>query len=359
MTNIDHSKVTIDPPRVPFMDTLKYKLGYFQGKPRVVTTVIGVALMAGVSMFVAYESLNRKNISLNPDSTTGAANPSCYLALTRKTPSPTPSMIPDTPPPSIKPTPTSTPVSLSCINWANNERSVDHASDIVKVNHLLTSVSFVKTQSDSSTGNHNIEAMDSDPVTKVLYAYSQTKSDVHGLYTINTDPSDSVADGTLSLVAPLSNQRVVTDLSFRKSDNTLWGWVEGLGLYTINKTTGAETLVYSSKLDNVEGVAWDNSSQYLYISRTPSSSPIDSKYELRRYDPIAKSLTYYAALPQDTDTLDFAPAEYMGGYLMGAYQTSSQVVIYAYNVATKAVVKNYPITTSYRNLDAMAICINN
>lgn len=366
--NDNLGNMTFDAPKIPFFDKFKYNLGYFQGKSKVVTTVVGVALMAGVSVFVAYESLNRKNISLNPDSTTGAANPSCYLALTRKAPTPPP-LATNTPsptatpfvtfPPSPKPTPTPSPAPLACVNWGNNERSVNNASDIVMMNDLLTSVTFVKTQSDSATGNHNIEAMDSHPITKVLYAYSKTSSGTHNLYTINTDSSDSIQDGTLTFVAKLSVQRVVTDLSFRKSDNTLWAWVEGAGLYTVNTTTGAETKVFSSSLDNVEGLAWDNSSQYLYISRTPTKSPISSKYELRRYDPVAKTISYYAALPADTDTLDFAPANYMGGYLMGAYQTSSQVVVYSYNVATKAVVKNYPMTTSYSNMDAMAICINN
>lgn len=340
--NDNYQDIKIDPPKVSLVDTIKYRLGYFQGKSKVVTTVVGVALMAGVSMFVAIASLNRSNISLNPDTTTGAANPSCYLALTRKTPSPTP-----------------TPSTITCENWANNERSADKASDIVKINNQLTSISFVKTQADSTTGYHNIEAMDSNPITKVLYAYSKNHSGVHGLYTVNTNPSDTIADGSLTFVAKLSKQSVVTDFSFRRSDNTLWGWVEGSGLYTINTTTGVETLVYSSSLDNVEGVAWDNDSKYLYISRTPTKSPINSKYELRRYDPIAKSIAFFAALPADTDTLDFAPVGYMGGYLMGTYQTSSQVVVYAYNVATKAVVKNYPITASYTNLDAMSICINN
>ena len=105
-TNMDNK---IQEPIIPLVDKLKYKLGYFQGRSKVVTTVVGVTLMAGISMFVAYASLNR-NVSLNPDSFTGAANPSCYLVLTRPTPTPSPTPV-ITPSPTVKPTvkPTASP----------------------------------------------------------------------------------------------------------------------------------------------------------------------------------------------------------------------------------------------------------
>lgn len=94
----------IEPPKVSLLNQLKYKLGYFQGRSRVITTIVGVALMSGVSLFVAYASLNRGNVSLNPDNTTGAANPSCYLSLTRKTPTPLPPSITPSPTATVKPT---------------------------------------------------------------------------------------------------------------------------------------------------------------------------------------------------------------------------------------------------------------
>ncbi len=268
-----------------------------------------------------------------------------------RTPSPTPS-----PTPSLR-TPTPSPIVSSCINWANNETSGEKKSDLVKINAALNQITLVKTQSAATTGNYEIEAMDSNPISHILYAYSQT-STTKGLYTVNTNPSDTIPDGTLTNISTLSIQSPLTDLSFRRSDNSVWAWVKGKGIYKVNLSTGLETLVLASTLDNMEGMAWDNSSQYLYLSRTPVSSPINATHELWRYNPSTNSLAFYAPLPHDTDDLDWAPAGYLGGYLVGEYYTSTSAVFYTYDVVNKRVVNSYPIASTYKNLDAMAICIN-
>lgn len=90
MDDLNNITKPIEPPKVKFLDKLKYRFALSGKKSKVVTTVIGVALMAGVSFYVSYASLTRRNVSLNTDNKIGAANPSCYLELALKTPTPTP-----------------------------------------------------------------------------------------------------------------------------------------------------------------------------------------------------------------------------------------------------------------------------
>ena len=320
-------------------------------------SVIGVIIMASLAVGLAVLSYQARQRSLSPkapERKPDAANPSCYMELVLSTPplttiTPRPSVTPGpstTPRPSITPTPT--PGGTACINWANNERSANNASDVVKINDTLSSVTLVKTHSGSTTGFYNLESMDSHPVTKVLYAFPTNK---RGIYIMDSS-------GNLSFVANLSPQLPLSAVSFRNSDNSLWGWVKGKGLYKINISTGAMTQVLASTLDSIEGLAWDNSSTFLYLSRTPVNLPKNATYELRRYDPTNNSVIFYAALPRDTDALDFAPSGYLGGHLVGVYATSGRANFYTYNVATKSVVQSYSVLTSYNNLDALAICVN-
>lgn len=251
-------------------------------------------------------------------------------------------------------TPTLTPAPTSdCTNWGNDESSGTN-SELTKFNSALTIATLVKTY-PCSTGPCDFEGWDSHPVTNVLYAVAGSNKT---LYTINTAANDNIADGTLTKIAPLSPAMKAAALAFRRSDNSLWIWRPGYGLYTLNLSTAATTLIFSSSLDHVAGLAWDNNSQYLYISRTPTAAPINATYELRRYDPVAKTISFVGALPGDTDALDFAPPGYLNGQLIGNYRVSGGVNFYTYDISTKAVT-NYRISTPYRNIDAFAACIPN
>lgn len=356
-TNFDDKP--IEPPKVSWLNSFKYKLGYFQGKSKVVTTVVGVALMSGVSLFVAYASLNNKNISLNPSNFTGAANPSCYLSLTRATP----------PPPTS--TPTGSPVATSCTNWLIDEHS-GTSSELVKLDSAITSISSVKVY-DCTVGPCDFENMTNNPVTQVLYSIPNQNNGKKILYSINTKANDGIADGTLTPIVTLNKDIYITGISFRRSDNSLWAWVRAGGtgnyagnpggLYKIDMATGQANLVMTSTLLGVEDIAWDAGSKYLYITRTPhTDTPKYSSFELHRYDPATNSMAYYAPLPGETDSLSFATSPYLSGYLVGAYRgslTSTTPTVYTYNVATKAVVKKYVLNSSHSNLDAMALCLPN
>jgi hypothetical protein len=277
-----------------------------------------------------------------------------------------------TPKPSLTPKPTATPtppvVSSSCTNWVIDEHS-GTGSNLANINSSLTSASNIVKFYDcfpTSSGVCDFENIDSHPTTGVLYSMPnrQPSSGPHYLYTINTKANDGINDGTLTKIVALDNRDLyITSLSFRRSDMTLWAWGRGEGLYKIDYGTGKTTKVMGSALTNVEGIAWDNGSRYLYLSRTPqSTTPKYASFELHRYDANTNAMAYFAPLPGFTDDLDFAPTSYLNGYLVGMYRTGSDpntIIAYTYNVATKSVVKKYNIPSSLSNNDAFAVCIPN
>ncbi len=283
----------------------------------------------------------------------------------------TPPMSTVTPNPSLTPKPTITPtppvVSSSCTNWIVDEHS-GTGSNLAKLDAGLTSAGLVKFYDcfPTSSGVCDFENMDSHPGTGVLYSIPnrQPSSGPKYIYTINTKSNDGIADGTLTRRVAIDNADLyITSLSFRRSDNTLWAWARGKGLYKIDYSTGKTTLVMGSTLTNVEGIAWDNGSRYVFMSRTPqSTTPKYASFELHRYDVTTNSMAYYAPLPGFTDDLDFAPTSYLNGYLVGMYRTGSDagtIYVYTYDVATKTVVKKYPVSSTLSNNDAFAVCIPN
>jgi hypothetical protein len=249
--------------------------------------------------------------------------------------------------PTITITPTLTPPSSSCMSWGTyeNSGSFTHITKIDILKKIITLVS----QHYCNTGDKicEIEAMDSHPVTGVIYATSQK---TRGLYIVNK------TDGSLTLVKTLSPSIFTTAINFRKNDNSLWAFGNN-GIYKINVITGVATLIkgrtWTNPTVDMEGIAWDNDSKYLYLTRD-----VNSVHELWRYNPADNSMVLYANnLPGTTDDMDFAPSDYLGGYLVGNYKGTGKVTFYTYNVASRSVVAYYPITTTYNNVDAFAICV--
>lgn len=111
--NEQNTNNPINPPKIKFLDNIKYKLGYYQGKSKVVTTVVAVALMAGVSIYVSYASLTKKNVSPDTNNQVGASSNSCLLNLTLKAPA------------TSSPTPSGSPTSSVCsISYDSYEQTV-------------------------------------------------------------------------------------------------------------------------------------------------------------------------------------------------------------------------------------------
>ena len=236
----------------------------------------------------------------------------------------------------------SNPVSTACTNFAIDENAGTD-SQLVKINSDLTSLSLVKTY-PCSGGICQIEAMDADN-SGILYAISNSKKAIYKV---------GKSSGNLSFSANISSAYNIISMSFRKNDNSLWVWAPSKGLYTLNPVTGMLTLRLASSLDFMDGMAWDNDSQYLYFSRAVGG--LGETNELRRYDPSTNIISYYASLPGDTDAIDFGP----DGLLHGSYREGNGILrIYKYDVDRKEVINTYTITTSNSNLDAFASCVPN
>lgn len=360
----------------------KYESIIRQLKSKNMLSLVVTLVIALSAVSIAYLSYKvRQSLSpVSPDKSSAYVidEPGCYYSfeLNGATPTPptttirpTPTSTPRvSPTPSSRPTPTPTTPSTACTNWIIDEHS-GTGSNLAKINSSLTQASSVVKFYDcfpTSTGICDFENMDSHPTTGVLYAIPnrQPSTGPKYIYTVNTRANDGVADGTLTKVATLDNRDLyITSLSFRKSDNTLWAWARGRGLYRINYSTGATTLVMGTNLTNVEGIAWDNASRYLYASRTAQDTlPRYASFELHKYDPSTNQMAYLAPLPGFTDDLDFAPTNYLNGNLVGMYRTGSDantIYVYTYDVNTKSVVQRYPISSSLSNNDSFAICVPN
>ena len=184
--------------------------------------------------------------------------------------------------------------------------------------------------------DYDIEGLDLHPTTQVLYATAGSDNR-HGQngYLYQVDKSS----GALTAIGPTGFSEVV-GLSFRPN-STLWGWSEGKGLISINLTTGAGTLVFSSSR-NIEGLAWSNDGSLLYGSLGKS---------LFVYDPSARSLTRIAQnLPGETEGLDMRP----DGLLAGSFEGSDKLRLFAYDVAALRTVANEAIATHYDDVESLA-----
>ena len=234
------------------------------------------------------------------------------------------------------------PISQQCSFWAIDDEN-GNSSNLFMINDLLTESSKINSYSCSS-GICDFEAMDRDK-NGDLYAVANS---VKSLYKINPNRQDGNPGSNLSFQASLYPEFNITGMSFRKSDNSLWAWVPGRGLYTINPAGGAMTLRLASSLDFMHGMAWDNNSQYLYLSMT---SPVD--YELWRYSAVTNIMELSGSLPGDTDALDFSG----DGYLYGVYGADAgSVNIFAYDVEINETVSSSSFTTESGNIDALASC---
>jgi len=172
---------------------------------------------------------------------------------------------------------------------------------------------------------YDIEALDLDPITNVLYATASDNNEfgLSGyLFTIDKQTGDLTVVGTTGF-------KSVEGLSFRP-DGTLWGWAEDKGLITIDPTTLATTMVFPSELD-IEGLAWNNDGTLLYGV---------SGRKLYVFDPATGELHHLSSnLPGNGEGLEMRPD---GLLMVGIHQTEGLV---AYDVSTRHVVRDQFIST--------------
>jgi hypothetical protein len=182
----------------------------------------------------------------------------------------------------------------------------------------------------------DFETLDIDPTTGIIYAATS------GGNAFNQKGHLFVVDGLDGSLFPVgpTGQKKLEALAFRPTDGTLWGWVSGKGLVTVNKSTGAATIVKADKR-SVEGLAWDNSGTMLYFAKGKN---------LFSYNPANGKITSIAKnMPGPVEALDMRP----DGLL--AVGVDGKSTLYAYNPLTKQFVSSQNITgLPYKDIEGIS-----
>ena len=182
----------------------------------------------------------------------------------------------------------------------------------------------------------DFETLDIDPTTGIIYAATS------GGNAFNQKGHLFMVDGLNGSLFPVgpTGQKKLEALAFRPTDGTLWGWVSGKGLVTVNKTTGAATIIKADKR-SVEGLAWDNSGTMLYFAKGKN---------LFSYNPANGKITSIAKnMPGPVEALDMRP----DGLL--AVGVDGKSTLYAYNPVTKQFVSSQNITgLPYKDIEGIS-----
>jgi hypothetical protein len=188
----------------------------------------------------------------------------------------------------------------------------------------------------------DIEGLAIHPWTRAIYGASSGHGHPGGhLYRV---------DGQTGAVVPVgaTGFRNITELTFRPSDATLWGWAEGAGLVQIDPATGRSTVKLHAKLA-VEGLTWDRESRLLY-----GSAEATGKYgpALWVIDPQTGTIRELADnLPGETEALAMRP----DGRLLGGVHDGDAVRIFVYDLATLSVITSETIPSPYNDVEALAV----
>lgn len=187
----------------------------------------------------------------------------------------------------------------------------------------------------------DVEGLDIDPTTGVIYAATGPSNAFHQRgHLFKVDGTD----GSFFHVGA-TGQRAITALAFRPTDGTLWGWGVDKGLVTINKASGAATLIKKNDKD-VEGMAWNNTGTLLYLAEERT---------LYVYNPANGKITKVAnKLPGYIEALGMRPD---GLLILGAH---GKTTLFAYNPLTKKVITAENITgLPYNDIEGISwpVCI--
>lgn len=149
-----------------------------------------------------------------------------------------------------------------------------------------------------------------DPASHILYGTSGTqhRAGAQGrLFIVDGQ------DGTLTEVGR-TGFPFIRGLAFHPSSGALWGWTE-TGPVTINTATGTATQVRRIRGYTVDGLAWSNDGERLYLAEGHS---------LFTYDPDTHAIRRIDTFKRRIEALEMGP----DGYLLMGQQGSKLVVIY-------------------------------
>jgi DNA-binding beta-propeller fold protein YncE len=224
-----------------------------------------------------------------------------------------------------------TPAPASCLAYGVQDSSSANSQFFT-----LDPVTKVTSNIGPLYTNWDFEALDIDPTTGLVYAATSSGN------AFNKKGYVYIVDGisgSLTLVGP-SGQKNIEGLAFRPTDSTLWGWASGKGIVTINKTTGAATLVKSNSR-HAEALAWNNNGTLLYFAEGRA---------LYSYNPAKGTIiTVTKAMPGPVEALDMRT----DGLL--AVGVDGKSTLYAYNPVTNKFISSKYITgLPYKDIEGIS-----
>ena len=174
---------------------------------------------------------------------------------------------------------------------------------------------------------HDLEALATHPDTDMLYAASGNDGTLAGhLYTFNAATSELTKIGDTGFGD-------VPSIAFN-SDGTLWGWVKGKGLITIDIETGQGTMEKEFPGVLVEDITWNNAGTHIYGSENTN---------LWVYEYATQTAKLACSnLPGETEALEMLPD---GSLLLGIHGAKKIIQFQALNIETCEIVYGVDIPT--------------
>jgi len=188
----------------------------------------------------------------------------------------------------------------------------------------------------------DLEGMDTRPDNDLIYATSGNDSEHPGyLYRFN------IKTGKLTEIGA-TGFGDVPSIDFH-SDGTLWGWVKGKGLITIDIKTGKGTMVKAFPGVLVEDITWNNAGTHIYASDNTN---------LLIYDHANQTAEVACSnLPGETEALEMLPD---GSLLLGIHGERKILQFQAINLETCEIVfgLDVPTNATINDVEGIAWPIN-
>jgi len=205
----------------------------------------------------------------------------------------------------------------------------------------LDITSSVTTALGESYAGYDIEGIDADLSTGILYASSGDDVDstqIHGqVYTF--DPTAQV----LNRLPNPTGFGEVSAISVHPTTNELWGWADGEGLILIDKATGIASAVLASPA-RIEGLTWNAEGTVLYGT---------ANHQLWSFTPDAvvnKVALVCDNLVHETEALDTLPD---GNLLLTAHGVSNVSFATAIDPESCTVLSSSHVNTPYNDIEGI------
>lgn len=179
----------------------------------------------------------------------------------------------------------------------------------------------------------DIEALDIEPATKIMYAASGDDTDAPGyLYTV-----DELGQLTVVGSTPFDE---IEALSFRPGDGTLWAWAKGAGLITLDPVNPANHQMVIPSEVAIEALTWNTDGSQLYAAQDT---------HLWAYD--GKNIEEACELPGHTEALEMFADDTL---LLGLHGKKAVLQFKLLDLTTCEMTEVADIQTGYNDVEGIA-----